>query len=86
MTEERMITAKETDTLDRALRPKLLRDYIGQAVVREQISIFIEAARGRQDALDHVLIFGPPGLAKPRSRILWQMKWVSVCGKPQDPF
>jgi Holliday junction DNA helicase RuvB len=49
---------------DRALRPKYLKDYTGQAQVREQMTIFIQAARARQEALDHVLIFGPPGLGK----------------------
>lgn len=52
------------DILDRAIRPKLLDDYIGQDVVREQMSIFIQAAKLRHDALDHLLIFGPPGLGK----------------------
>lgn len=54
----------EVETIDRALRPKLLKDYIGQAVAREQMDIFIQAARARKEALDHVLIFGPPGLGK----------------------
>ncbi|HEY9119680.1 MAG TPA: Holliday junction branch migration DNA helicase RuvB, partial [Marinobacter sp.] len=49
---------------DRAIRPGVLADYVGQPVVREQMEIFISAARGRQEALDHVLIFGPPGLGK----------------------
>ena len=49
---------------DRAVRPKFLRDYIGQAAVREQMDIFISAAKARQDSLDHALIFGPPGLGK----------------------
>ena len=49
---------------DRALRPERLADYIGQSAVKEQLEIFIEAARGRQEALDHVLVFGPPGLGK----------------------
>ncbi len=52
------------DTIDRALRPKALADYIGQNSVREQMDIFIRAAKGRSEALDHVLIFGPPGLGK----------------------
>lgn len=62
----RMISpaAKDQEQLDRAIRPKSLQDYIGQASVREQMEIFIQAARARQDALDHVLIFGPPGLGK----------------------
>jgi Holliday junction DNA helicase RuvB len=52
------------ETLDRAMRPTKLQDYIGQDNVREQMAIFIEAARSRHEALDHVLIFGPPGLGK----------------------
>ncbi len=54
----------EDDQLDRAIRPKLLADYQGQDQVRSQMEIFIEAARRRSEALDHVLIFGPPGLGK----------------------
>ena len=49
---------------DRAIRPKMLADYVGQQVVCEQMEIFISAARNRQEALDHVLLFGPPGLGK----------------------
>jgi Holliday junction DNA helicase RuvB len=49
---------------DRAIRPKTLADYVGQPGVRQQMGIFIEAARRRAEALDHVLIFGPPGLGK----------------------
>ncbi|OGT46535.1 MAG: Holliday junction DNA helicase RuvB [Gammaproteobacteria bacterium RIFCSPHIGHO2_12_FULL_41_20] len=52
------------DPIDRALRPRRLAEYIGQSVVREQMEIFIQAAKGRGDALDHVLLFGPPGLGK----------------------
>ncbi len=50
--------------LDRALRPTSLQGYIGQAVVKEQMSVFIEAARRRGEPLDHTLVFGPPGLGK----------------------
>lgn len=55
---------KPEDQIDRAIRPTSLEDYIGQPVVREQMEIFIGAARGRGEALDHTLIFGPPGLGK----------------------
>ncbi|MCO6540234.1 MAG: Holliday junction branch migration DNA helicase RuvB [Gilliamella sp.] len=55
---------KEEESLDRAIRPKCLDEYIGQPQVREQMKIFIQAAKQRSDALDHVLIFGPPGLGK----------------------
>ena len=52
------------EAIERALRPKALADYVGQAKAREQLEIFIGAARGRGEALDHVLLFGPPGLGK----------------------
>lgn len=55
---------REDEVIDRAIRPKLLSDYTGQQHVCEQMEIFIEAARKRGDALDHLLIFGPPGLGK----------------------
>jgi Holliday junction DNA helicase RuvB len=68
MTEpDRLISAAAgTDdvAMDRAIRPRTLADYVGQPAVKEQLDIFIPAARGRGDALDHVLIFGPPGLGK----------------------
>ncbi|GAA0351542.1 Holliday junction branch migration DNA helicase RuvB [Bowmanella denitrificans] len=56
--------SQEDEAVDRAIRPKMLADYTGQDHVREQMQIFIQAARKRQDALDHLLIFGPPGLGK----------------------
>ncbi len=67
MEKERLIStrAKRDDgVVDNAIRPKSLADYIGQESVREQLGLFIEAAQQRQDCLDHVLIFGPPGLGK----------------------
>jgi len=68
MTEpERIVTATaraDEAALDRAIRPRTLADYVGQPAVREQMEIFIGAARARGEALDHVLIFGPPGLGK----------------------
>ncbi len=63
----RIITAQangEDEAVDRAVRPKLLADYIGQTAVKAKMEIFITAARQRAEALDHVLIFGPPGLGK----------------------
>ena len=56
--------SKEEEVFERALRPQFLRDYVGQARAREQLEIFIAAARNRGEALDHVLLFGPPGLGK----------------------
>jgi holliday junction DNA helicase RuvB len=54
----------QEEALERALRPKLLEEYVGQEKIRGQLSIFIEAARKRKESLDHVLLFGPPGLGK----------------------
>ena len=65
---ERVITAapasREEEVFERALRPQRLAEYVGQARAREQLEIFIQAARQRSEALDHVLLFGPPGLGK----------------------
>lgn len=64
---DRLISPAETrneDAIDRAIRPKLLEDYTGQPAVREQMAIFMQAAKLREEALDHTLIFGPPGLGK----------------------
>ncbi len=65
---DRIISAapvsKQEEAFERALRPKMLDEYIGQEKVREKLSIFIEASRKRKEALDHVLLFGPPGLGK----------------------
>ncbi len=65
--QDRVITGKpvrEDEVIERTVRPRLLSEYIGQEPVKEQLGIFIEAARRRGEALDHVLIFGPPGLGK----------------------
>ena len=67
MTDIRVISpgsTREDEILEASIRPKKLADYLGQQAVREQLSIYIQAARQRGEALDHVLIFGPPGLGK----------------------
>jgi holliday junction DNA helicase RuvB len=65
---DRLISAKpasaQEEQFERSLRPGTLAEYVGQHKVREQLEIFISAARGRAEALDHVLLFGPPGLGK----------------------
>jgi Holliday junction DNA helicase RuvB len=65
---DRLISAApvspQEEAFERALRPKSLAEYVGQEKIRGQLSIFVEAARGRKEALDHVLLFGPPGLGK----------------------
>ena len=92
----RAVSAQSANTreeaLERALRPKLLEEYVGQAKVREQLEIFIGAARKRGEALDHVLLFGPPGLGKTTlSHIIAQELGVNlrqtsgpVLEKPKD--
>ena len=80
------------EAIERALRPKLLQEYVGQTKVREQLEIFIGAARNRDEALDHVLLFGPPGLGKTTlSHIIAQELGVNlrqtsgpVLEKPKD--
>ncbi|TXI24335.1 MAG: Holliday junction branch migration DNA helicase RuvB [Nitrosomonas sp.] len=57
-------SSQKEEVMERALRPKQLEEYIGQEKIREQLQIFIEAARRRNESLDHVLLFGPPGLGK----------------------
>jgi Holliday junction DNA helicase RuvB len=64
---DRVVTPLDTDedvALEASLRPKTLDEYVGQQVMREKLEIYLEAARRRGDSLDHVLIFGPPGLGK----------------------
>lgn len=65
--EDRIITGETTEYdegFEQSLRPQLLQQYIGQQQVKDNLSIFIEAAKGRQESLDHVLLYGPPGLGK----------------------
>ncbi len=68
LTSERIISpapaSPQEEALERALRPKLLDEYVGQEKIRGQLEIFIQAARKRKEPLDHVLLFGPPGLGK----------------------
>ena len=67
MTADRLINAsatREDDAIEASIRPRRLDEYLGQQPVREQLSIYIDAAKARNEALDHVLIFGPPGLGK----------------------
>src|SRR3712207_6978769 len=65
--EDRIVSAsykREDFDVEHSLRPEKLTEYIGQSKVKEKLSIFIEAAKIRREALDHVLLYGPPGLGK----------------------
>ena len=65
--EDRIITSSmqhDDADIENSLRPKYLADYLGQDKAKEQLSIFIEAAKSRNEPLDHVLLYGPPGLGK----------------------
>ncbi|WP_179395959.1 Holliday junction branch migration DNA helicase RuvB [Lacticaseibacillus absianus] len=67
MSEERIVSTHESadeDAIERSLRPHRLNDYIGQTAVKSQLAVYIQAAQKREEALDHVLLYGPPGLGK----------------------
>ena len=67
MNEENFITSSKTkadEVIEVSLRPHTFDEYIGQEKIKKSVKIYIEAAKNRQDALDHVLLFGPPGLGK----------------------
>ena len=72
--------------LDRAVRPQTLNDYIGQPAVREQMEIFLSAAKGRGEPLDHTLILAPPALAKRPWRASSQTRWVCNSRQPAVPY
>lgn len=65
----------EYDREENVLRPKAMEDYIGQDKVKENLSVYMSAAKSRSEALDHVLLYGPPGSARRRLRTLSPIRW-----------
>ena len=65
----------DDQVLDHSLRPSRFSEFVGQPKMREQLEIFISAAKSRSEALDHVLVFGPPGLGKPLLHTLSPTSW-----------
>ena len=86
--ENRMVTMEPLpeDEGDNPLRPRQLADYIGQQKVKENLSIFIDAAKIRGEALDHVLLYGPPGWAKPPWPPSSPMNWGLISASRPAPL
>ena len=86
---DRLVAAEPASTqdeqLDRAIRPRTLDEYLGQRVVREQMEIFLAAAKKRGEPLDHTLIFGPPGLGKDDARKYYRSRDGRVTQNDQRP-
>lgn len=81
MEQDRMMDGHEQSdeqAFELSLRPDRLRQYIGQSTIKSNLEVFIQAAKIREEPLDHVLLFGPPGLGKRHSHILSQMKWALI--------
>ncbi len=83
MNEDRIITPErhESDGSEGSMRPLELSEFVGQAKVRENLRVFIDAARGRAEAMDHTLFFGPRVWARRRWRRSWRGSWASVSGQ-----
>lgn len=79
MEEERLVMSgfrEEEDDQESSLRPRTLREYVGQQAVKDSLNIYIQAARQRRDSLDHILLYGPPGLGKTTLAALWPARWA----------
>lgn len=69
------LSSNEESVMENKLRPSRLTEYIGQDKVKNNLKVYIEAAKSRKESLDHVLFYGPPGLGKPHLPVLLQRKW-----------
>ena len=69
---------EEDITSELSLRPKTLKEYIGQTEMKDNLKVFMGAAKKRKESLDHVLLYGPPGLGKLRWPMSLLMKWVAI--------
>ena len=79
--ERRVISTQmqeEDVKIEKTLRPQTLDGYIGQEKIKENLKVYIEAARQRNEALDHVLFYGPPGLERQHLQVLLQTKWEPI--------
>ena len=76
----------DEELVERTLRPQYFREYIGQDKVKDQLQIFIEAAKMRDEALDHVLLFGPPGLGKQLWLLSLLMNWELISSRRLVPL
>lgn len=75
---------KEDEKIEGSLRPQKLKDYIGQTKIKDSVSVSIEAAKQRQEPLDHILFYGPPGLGKLRWPRFLQTRWAYILRLPAD--
>ena len=72
----------EDSSTEQSLRPHTLKEYVGQKAVKDSLNIYIQAALARHDALDHMLLYGPPGLERRRWPALWLRRWGRTSGSP----
>ena len=86
MNDDRIVTSNELkeDSFEKTIRPITLNDYIGQTEIKETLDVYIKAAKMREEALDHVLLYGPPGLGKTTLSYIMQMKWGLILKQQVD--
>ena len=82
---EPQFSAEDTD-VEFSLRPRKLNEYIGQEKVKENLQVYIQAAKKRNESLDHVLLYGPPGLGKTTLAGIIATRWALISKSPQAPL